>query len=139
MFTGLKVKIRFLIIFILCSILSYGQYIDYTNNDKLLQFGEHLVNSKQFDDAEVLFNSVDFSNFNSSQLNNAYYLIGWNYYQKKELQLSSEYLIKIDTNSEYYLKSRFFAAYNYIYSYQYDLAVNILNKINYTSPKQLLC
>lgn len=135
MTTGLKNNICFFIITFFFSALVYGQSIDYSNTEKLLQFGKHLVTSNQYEEAEVFFNSIDSSKFNFHELNEFYYLRGWNYYQVKELELSLRFFVKVDSESNYYLKSRFFAAYNNVYTHNYNSAITIFNSLNKLSPE----
>ncbi len=92
-----------------------------------LKFIDHLVNHGDFQEALYLLDSTDCS---SVKLNDSVnYLRGWSLYSLKRLSSSSENLIKVTPGSEFYLKSHFFAAYNYSHTENYNEAFKILSEI----------
>jgi TM2 domain-containing membrane protein YozV len=62
-------------------------------------------------------------------------LRGWSLYSLKRLLPSSDYLLKVSPGSEFYLKSQFFASYNYSHTGNYDEALGILSGIEVKSEK----
>lgn len=89
-------------------------------------FIEHLVNRGDY--REALFIMPDESTRGSAAQNDSLnYLIGWAHYSLKELEPSSLSFLKVSKQSPFYLKSRFFAAYNYCYLSDFNNATNILN------------
>jgi hypothetical protein len=78
-----------------------------------LRFVQHLIGREEYSDAIY---------FISTHLNGEYpmpfrdslnYLKGWSHYSLKELEPSAEAFCQISSASPFFLKSRFFAAYNY--------------------------
>lgn len=99
-----------------------------------LKFVNHLVNIGDFREALFLLDSTDCS---ADQLNDSVnYLKGWSLYSLKKLSASSENLIKVASSSSFYLKSHFFAAYNYSHLGNYKEAVLELKNIVVTTQKQ---
>ena len=92
-----------------------------------LKFIDHLVNHGDFQEALFLLDSSDCS---SGKLNDSVnYLRGWSLYSLKRLSSSSENLIKVTPGSGFYLKSHFFAAYNYAHTENYSEALKVLSEI----------
>lgn len=100
-----------------------------------LQFINHLVNRGYYKEAIFLLDSTDCS-LNQSN-DTVFYLRGWSLYSLKQLLRSSENLIKVDPSSEFYLKSHFFAGYNYLHAGNYDLAFKTLSDIQITQTREL--
>jgi TM2 domain-containing membrane protein YozV len=100
-----------------------------------LKFADHMINIGDFEGALFLLDSTDCS---SDQLNDsANYMRGWSLYSLKRLSSSSEYLVKVSPQSEFYLKSHFFASYNYSHIGNIDEALRILSRIGVTSAKMI--
>ena len=100
-----------------------------------LKFVSHLVNTGDYEEALFLLNSSDCSlTFPNDSVN---YLKGWSLYSLKRLSLSSESLLKVSPGSEFYLKSHFFAAYNYTHIGDYIKAKNVLSDIDMKTDKIL--
>jgi len=96
-----------------------------------LKFIDHLVKTGCFEEALYLLDSGECFLF---QINDSVnYLKGWSLYSLGRLESSSEYLLKINTESSLYLKSHFYAAYNYSQSGNYEKAIDVLDKINLNS------
>jgi hypothetical protein len=100
-----------------------------------LKFIDHLINTGNYEEALFLLDSTDCSSFQMNDSSN--YMRGWSLYSLKRLPASSESLIKVTPFSEYYLKSHFFAAYNYSFSGNYDEALDVLSGIDVKAGKLL--
>jgi hypothetical protein len=98
-----------------------------------LKFIDHLVNTGDFGEALFLLDSTDCSS--CPQNDSINYLRGWSLYSLKQLSSSSENLIKVTQLSDYYLKSHFFAAYNYSYTENYKEAFSVLSGISVNTEK----
>jgi tetratricopeptide (TPR) repeat protein len=96
-----------------------------------LKFIDHLVKTGCFEEALYLLDSRGCLLFQMNDSVN--YLKGWSLYSLDSLESSSEYLLKINTESSLYLKSHFYAAYNYSQSGNYEKAMDVLDKINLNS------
>ena len=99
-----------------------------------LKFVNHLVNIGDFKEALFLLDSTDCSTNQVSD--SVYYLRGWSLYSMMRLSASSENLIKVAPSSSFYLKSHFFAAYNYSHLGNYKEAILELKNIEVTTQKQ---
>jgi hypothetical protein len=100
-----------------------------------LKFINHLVDKGDYKEALFLLDSTD---CNSPELNDSVnYLRGWSLYSLKRLLPSSENLIKVKPESYFYLKSHFFAAYNYTHTGNYEKAFQTLSEIALSSEEQL--
>ncbi|HEY5469216.1 MAG TPA: hypothetical protein VIK07_01705 [Bacteroidales bacterium] len=98
-----------------------------------LKFVFHLVNAGDIEEAIYLLDSTNcYSDSSSDSLN---YLRGWSLYSLKRLVPSSESLIKVKPGSDFYLKSHFFAAYNYTYTANLSEALETLSKMEFNSEK----
>jgi hypothetical protein len=94
-----------------------------------LCFAEHLVNTGAFREALFVLDSTACPS--DSSAGKANYLRGWSYYSLKQLDLSSEFLLKVPVSSVYYAKSHYFAAYNSMHLGETDRALDILSVIGY--------
>ena len=109
-------------------------YCQNTRNCDLL-FVNHLVNIGETEEAIYLLDSTDcYKDYSNDSLN---YLRGWSLYSLKRLLPSAESLIMVRPESEYYLKSHFFAAYNYTYAGDLGKASETLSEIGVRSEKQV--
>jgi hypothetical protein len=98
-----------------------------------LRFIDHLVNIGNYKEALYLLDSTDCS---SDRMNDSVnYLRGWSLYSLKSLPASSESLLKVTPMSDFYLKSHFFAAYNYAHTGSYNDALKILADIDVRTEK----
>ncbi len=125
----LTVKLSILLLFLSLTTPSFSQ--DSTPCD--LKFVFHLVDAGDLEEAIFLLDSTNcYSAPSSDSLN---YLRGWSLYSLKRLVPSSESLLKVKPESEFYLKSHFFASYNYTYTGYTDKALEALSKIEFNSEK----
>jgi len=98
-----------------------------------LKFVYHLVNAGDIEEVIYLLDSTNcYSEPSNDSLN---YLRGWSLYSLKRLVPSSESFIKVKPGSEFYLKSHFFAVYNYTYTANFSEALETLSKIEFNSEK----
>ncbi len=98
-----------------------------------LKFAQYLADKKHFAEAVyVLKNQLNDSAFNVlpvTQKDSLYYQLGWVQYKDKKLDESSKALLNVSAASPFYLKSRYFAAYNLTYLQNTDTATTIYNSI----------
>ncbi|HEX5554400.1 MAG TPA: hypothetical protein VFX43_14235 [Chitinophagaceae bacterium] len=94
-----------------------------------IKFVQYLDNKEEYQDAIIALNQISLSFLNSDQIDTVNYLKGWSFYNTKMLDSSASYLLKVRNRSSFYLKSRFFSAYNYTFLHQYVNANNILQSI----------
>lgn len=94
-----------------------------------LKFAEYLADKKLFAEAVYVMNKQlndsSFSRLPVNQRDSLYYQLGWVQYKDKKLQESSSALLKVSSTSPFYLKSRYFAAYNLTYLEKTDSATRI--------------
>lgn len=91
-----------------------------------IRFADFLLNQRQYDDAELLLSSLDTGSFSRARMDTLHYYLGWAYYNQKKLNLSREQLLQVSPSSKYFLKSRFFGAYDLSYLGKQDAAVRVL-------------
>jgi hypothetical protein len=123
------VEICIVLLFLLLTAPSFSQ--NPTPCD--LKFVFHLVDAGDMEEAIYLLDStICYTGKSNDSLN---YLKGWSLYSLKRLVQSSESLVKVTPESEFYLKSHFFAAYNYTFTGNFDKALDALSKIEFKSEK----
>jgi hypothetical protein len=98
-----------------------------------LNFIDHLMNTGNFEEALFLLNSNDCRVSQSNDSVN--FMKGWCLYSLKRLNASSESLVKVTTASSFYLKSHFFAAYNFAHTGSYEDSKKILDKMVLSNEK----
>lgn len=126
----LNLQISLIVFFLSFTSLSYSQ--DTVSCD--VEFIAHLVNTGAYNEALYLLDSTHCS---SLPLNDSLnYLRGWSLYSLNQLSASSEYLKKVSPRSGLYLKSHYFAAYNYAHTGDYINSLEILSGIVPDSEKQ---
>jgi TM2 domain-containing membrane protein YozV len=126
----LNIEITLCVFFISINSISFSQ----NKPDCDLKFVNHLVNIGNFKEALFLLDSTDCS---TDQLNDSVsYFRGWSLYSLMRLSASSENLIKVAPFSSFYLKSHFFAAYNYSHLGNFEEAIQVLKNIDVTTQKQ---
>lgn len=117
--------------FLAVSSLSYSQYTVKCD----LKFISHLVNRGDYNEALYLTDSTACSSLQSNDSIN--YFRGWSLYSLKRLSASSVSLLKVTPVSGFYLKSHYFAAYNYAYSGDYESSLKTLSEIVQVNDKQI--
>jgi TM2 domain-containing membrane protein YozV len=128
---SLNIRIGLVVIFLSFTSLTFSQ----SSISCDLKFIDHLVNSGDFEDAMYLLDSTDCSSVQSNDSLN--YLRGWTLYSLNRLLPSAECLNKVTPESEFYLKSHFFAAYNFTHTGNLNNAIEVLSKINLNTEKQM--
>ncbi len=101
----------------------------FAQNKGELPFIEHLVNKGYYEEVIHLIDS-DSTDFDQNQMDSLNFFKGWAHYSLKNLEKSTISLSKVETKSPFFLKSRFFAAYNQIYLGNYSEAGKILGEVN---------
>jgi TM2 domain-containing membrane protein YozV len=127
----LIVKTGLIVILPCFTTLSYSQ----ESSECDLKFIDHLVNMGNYEEALFLIDSSDCSTIHLNDSIN--YLKGWCLYSLKRLLPSSESLVQVSCMSEFYLKSHFFAAYNYAHLGSYADAQKTLSEIKVISEKEI--
>lgn len=89
-------------------------------------FIEHLVNKGDYREAIFLIDKDKFT-LKGTKADSVYYLKGWSHYSLMQLEKSSKALLKVSIESQFYLKARFFAAYNQAHLKDYKKAAEIIN------------
>ncbi|MGF7138025.1 hypothetical protein [Roseimarinus sediminis] len=89
------------------------------------RFIEHLLNQGAYREVTFLLDSSRTS-YNDS----LHHFKGQAHYHLKELVLSTEALLKVSRQSDFYLKSRFFAGSNCIFNNKYERATSIFSEID---------
>lgn len=93
-----------------------------------LPFIEHLINKGYY--KESIFLLVrDSLKFNKLQLDSVNYYKGWANYSLKNLEQSNRSFLKVNAESAFYIKSRFFAGYNQTYLGKYTDAQETLAQL----------
>jgi TM2 domain-containing membrane protein YozV len=118
-----SIQITWIIVFLSIQTSTFSQ----RNPDCDLKFITHLVNTGCFEEALYLLDSSDCSSILMNDSIN--YLRGWSLYSLNQPVSSSENLLKITPASSLYLKSHFYAAYNYSQTGNFDKATEALDKI----------
>ena len=111
-----KLKSNFLFLFLLLFFSGTLKAQLENENDSLcsfnLKFVDYLINKSEYDNALFVLKDTLFNCSCNNFKDEFYYLKGWAYYYKKELDSSSYYLEKVSSMSNFYLKSYFYNFYN---------------------------
>ena len=97
-----------------------------------LKFVFHLVNTDEYEDAVYYINTHLNGTYPLPVRDSLNYLKGWSLYSMKKLSQSASSLLQVSSNSPFFLKSRFFAAYNYSYLGLRPVSDQILNDLTLT-------
>lgn len=124
-----SIGIKLLSLFLLLSLS--GKFVEaqqlrhpFSENMQFIQF---LQDKNQFNDAILAIDEISFTHLNQAQKDSLNYFKGWAYYNIKSLDSSAHFLLNVQPQSVFYLKSRFFGAYNLTYLGHYDHAKKTLN------------
>jgi hypothetical protein len=123
------------------SITCFSQKVDSVKILHDLSFVNYLIGTNQYSDAIYMLNQIDFKNSISLQYSDSInYLKGWAFYNIKALDSASVYFLKTSSNTFVGIKSRFFAAYNFLYQGNEIKANEILESLllNDLQLKELL-
>jgi len=123
-------------IFLAVFFIIYKSCFSQRNFSEEIDFVNHLIDNYEYRDAIFVLNAIekDNSSFNNSQKDTLNYLLGWTYYNIKSLDTSSVYLKKVGKTSPFFNKSKYYQAFNYIYTDKRDTAKKLLNNIS-ASPE----
>lgn len=105
-------------------------------NKSDLPFIEHLINKGFHEEAIYRIGQSPIPK-TEGERDSLSYFKGWAEYSLKNLQESTNSLLKVGETSNFYLKSQFFAGYNQIYLESYAQAKQIFNQINAVSDPNL--
>lgn len=98
---------------------------------KELGFIEYLHNRGDFRHSNLLLQRLLRNNsVADSSKDQVHYWLGWNYYSMKELDSSAFFLNQVSMRSPFYLKSRFFAAYDQTFLQRYDISKTWISEIS---------
>jgi tetratricopeptide (TPR) repeat protein len=95
-------------------------------------FINYLIKNNEYKEAIYLLKE----SLKKENADSANFILGWSYYELKELDSSSKYLLKVSRNSDFYQKSYFFAAYNQTYLGNYTFAKRIIDSVGTDSKIQ---
>jgi hypothetical protein len=98
-----------------------------------LRFYDYLLSHGLIQDAALQYEFISPHALTAEQTDSLNYLTGWNLYERKLLDSSAAFLLHVSPGSDYYLKSRMFAAYDYSYTGNTDTALYILNNLSVDS------
>ncbi len=91
---------------------------------KELDFARHLINRNELNEALFVLETIEPQSL--SMQDSVFHLSGWVLYRQMKLKPSANLLLKVSENSPFYLKSRFFSAYNFSHINQAQKAEEIL-------------
>ncbi len=118
---------RFLFVLVLLNALHSSAQLKITEE---IKFIEHLVSIENYNDAIFYINKNPQFKQKIQHRDSINYLKGWSHYALKELDLSAASLLEVSKDSPFFLKSRFFAAYNYSHLKLHPVSENILSNID---------
>ncbi|NQU86846.1 MAG: hypothetical protein HQ541_13910 [Mariniphaga sp.] len=118
-----------LIIAILLAFISINISAQYSLSQEL-KFIQHLINQEEYEDAIYYINSHFDNEYSLPISDSLHYFKGWSQYSVKNLNLSASSLLQVSSNSTFFVKSRFFAAYNYSHLGQIKFSDYILQRLN---------
>ena len=105
-------------------------------NKSDLPFIEHLINKGFHEEAIYRIGQSPIPK-TEGERDSLSYFKGWAEYSLKNLQESTNSLLKVGETSNFYLKSQFFAGYNQIFLGSYVQAKQIFNQINAVNDPNL--
>ena len=105
-----------------------------------INFVTYLLEKEAYSDAIYVLNKLkkDSSDLNINQKDSLFYFLGWSNYKIKNTKTSELHFNKVTISSLYYLKSKFYESYEYIYDRNWQSAVNSLNEIQVPDSLQKL-
>lgn len=93
---------------------------------KDLSFVNHLMDDHQDEEALFELERIKKIATEPTLLDSIEFLLGWNHYSGKRLEMANKHFLNVSTNSTQYLRSRFYTGFNYAYMRQDEMALNIL-------------
>lgn len=122
-------RLIWIVVFIFVSFSGFSQ------NKSELPFVEHLINQGYYKEAIFLLDR-DSLKFKKLQLDSVYYFKGWANYSLKNLEESTQSLLKISNESPFYAKAGFFAGYNRTYLGKYTEAREIFDRLKFDDEQK---
>ncbi|MBN2636966.1 MAG: hypothetical protein JXR61_11905 [Prolixibacteraceae bacterium] len=116
---------RYYVIIILLLIEKTG----FTQVNSEIPFIQHLVDKGYYKEAIFLIDKNSFE-YGKAQQDSIHYLKGWAHYSLKNLDESTQSLLKVSSQSPFYRKSHFFAVYNQLYLKNYQDAEHTFSQMN---------
>jgi hypothetical protein len=96
---------------------------------KDIAFAHYLLGKEQYEDAVFLIDNMSYKQSNPSICDTINYIKGWAFYNMKQLDSSSLYLLKVDNGTYLGKKAHFFAAYNTTFLGNRKTAEELIKKI----------
>ncbi|MFA6924848.1 MAG: hypothetical protein WC223_11420 [Bacteroidales bacterium] len=118
-------KVLFILFF---PISAFPQSFQDSSIIKNLKFINYLIKINELDDANYLLKNIDLNKISNNNIKDSIkFLIGKNYFSMNDIDSSNKYFYEISKNSNQFISSRFFSAYNFICLEKYDNSKDILN------------
>jgi len=106
--------------------------------EKEISFVKYLLSNEDYENANYLLKKIfQADSLTLLQQDSVNYMLGWNYYNTKQLDSSITYLLKVNQASSQFYKSQFFSAYNNAYLNRQVKAKAILLLINTNMETEL--
>lgn len=94
-----------------------------------LRFVSYLIDNAEYRDALFIINHLPAEEAEGLQKDSLNYYAGWAFYSLKKLDSSAYWFSKVSPESVFYLQSKFYEAFDYIYLGKYDIAKTVLNNM----------
>ncbi|MBN1822322.1 MAG: hypothetical protein JXR31_11065 [Prolixibacteraceae bacterium] len=94
-----------------------------------LRFINHMVNQEEYDDVIYYIENHFNKDYPLSVRDSLNFFKGWSQYAIKKLEYSASSLLQVSSNSVFFNKSRFFAAYNFSHLGRPNISGYILNNL----------
>lgn len=115
-------------------ILVITGYFGFSQGRSELLFVEHLLNKGNF--KECIFLLKDTAKFSKIQSDSVNYFKGWANYSLKNLEESTQSFLKVNPESPFYNKSKFFAGYNQAFLGKYSDARKIFEQLSFADGQK---
>lgn len=113
----------------------FASFAAFSQRPADLVFLDHMLKKEYHREVIHLINQAEWENLESSAIDSMHYMKGWSHYALRQLESSAAELNQVSTNSPFYHKARFFAAYNQTHLGQYPLALASLKEIQTDKPE----
>lgn len=98
--------------------------------DDELKLANHLLNGDNNDEAIYHLKKTLIAYPGNQEKDTLNFLLGYAYYQQRQLEESTKYFLNVSPESASYMKARFTSIYNSLYNQNYSEANNLLNGLN---------
>lgn len=120
---------------------SVGVDVQTTNNPITdeLKFVNYLITNSQFNDALFALEKLqeDYPTITNTQYDSIYYYIGWIHYFNKRFGKAISSFEKVSTNTDLYFNSKYYTAFCYAYTQNFNEAWNVLINLDITKKQEL--